>query len=231
MLGMQRFGVAIVLAWSLLPLRCFADTWTEVGNAGQLVTTGQVTTGNPFNSLDTIIGSFSGANDIDLFLIYVSDPVAFSASASSLQNSQLFLFTNTGLGVITNDDRTLIDNNALIPDASGRPGLGPTTTGNYWLGISEFNHSPLSTGNKEIFAPGSGVGLRGPTGPGGANPLTAWANISATGAAGGYTITLTGAKFATPEPTALVLYGIGALIAFRAFQRRKAARGFLKNLH
>jgi hypothetical protein len=221
---------ALICSLLAFSFRATADTWTELGNAGQLVGTAQITVGNPSNALTDIFGTFSAGNDIDLYKIFISDPVNFSASTSSGKNTELFLFSNTGIGVMFNDDRinpptSLANEQALLPTAGGRPlGVGPFTAGNYYLGISQFDNDPSSAGGA-IFPAGNGQPVVGPTGPGGGSPLTGWTNTFPAASGGAYTITLTGAKFATPEPGSLALYGIGTLglITLFRWKRRNLA--------
>ncbi len=64
----------------------------------------------------------------------------------------------------------------------------------------------------------------GPTGPGGALPLT---NYTGTAASfGTYQIVLTGAAVANPEPMSFVMFGTGmlGLLTYSKFARRKPVR-------
>jgi hypothetical protein len=61
--------------------RAIAGTWTEQGDAGQLCSTAQVTTGT--GTLDQIIGSVSSIQDVDLYRIRINDPATFSASTTA----------------------------------------------------------------------------------------------------------------------------------------------------
>src|SRR5688500_9910785 len=79
------------------------STWTEMGDAGDLLGSAQTPTGE----LTTITGIASTSLDVDLYRIFISSPSTFSASVSGgdgsgLYNSALALFNENGLGVYAN---------------------------------------------------------------------------------------------------------------------------------
>jgi hypothetical protein len=189
--------------------------WTEIGNAGEVPGTAQVVKGS--GPLTTITGALGVANDVDMYQIYISDPVGFSAStvdAATTFDTQLFLFDASGIGVYANDDNVPgYPWHSILPAGHA---LGPTSTGLYYLAISGWNRDPVSgpvsdppaSTDPWIFpwhSVGSGTLIEGPTGPEGGSPVTGWAND---GAIGDYRITLTGAAH-VPAPGAILLGGIG----------------------
>jgi hypothetical protein len=189
--------------------------WTEIGNAGDLVGTAQLTTGA--GALTSISGTLSTGTDVDMFGIHISSPAAFSATTvgGAGFDTQLFLFNAAGIGIYANDDS--VGTRSTLPAGHAN---SPTTTGLYYLAISQYNRDPFSSGGL-IFPNSPFTGVFGPTGPGGALPVNSW---SGSGARGTYTITLTGASFSnvatTPEPSSLLLLGSG-LATCVAWRRRQ----------
>jgi len=53
-------------------------TWKEVGDAGELIDTAQVTRGS--KKLDYISGELTGYNDVDMYQIHIDEPDAFSVT-------------------------------------------------------------------------------------------------------------------------------------------------------
>jgi len=168
---------------------------TEAGDAGDLPATAQDLSGAPVDAID---GSIGAADDQDLYRVCLEGGGSFSATTvgGTQLDTQLFLFDAAGMGVYGNDDSqatrqsTLPAFNALTP---GEPGV-------YLLAVTPYNRDPQSNSGA-IF--GSG-GLLAPTGPGAADPLSAWDGLE--GRTGPYGITLTGtAACAPPDETAPVV--------------------------
>jgi hypothetical protein len=207
--------------------------FAEEGDAGQLPGTAQDTVS--FEQLQGISGTIGNnptlpaANDVDLFAIIITNPAAFSATTvgtgGTLADTQLFLFDADGRGVIANDDASAAISRSTIPAVgAGRPArLGPTTPGLYYLGIAAFDRDPVSSTGL-IFPSFPLTTVFGPTGPGGADPVSDYAGAG-TGT-GTYLIALTGAApiIVVPEPTSLTLLSVGALGALgRGWRRKRAA--------
>jgi hypothetical protein len=167
----------------------------EAGDAGELPQFAQ--TPCKVGPLNKITGAL-GASDVDMFKIQIDSPAAFSASccANTAFDSQLFLFADSGLGVVCNDDNcgtnSRLDNTLV------------TAPGVYYLAISQYNRDPGSLGG--LIFPNTFTGQQGPTGPGGAFPVNGWSGSTA--GAVTYEILLTGCSFASAA--AGVDYGTGA---------------------
>lgn len=170
-----------------------AATWTEVGDAGELLPTSQITIGS--GALDSISGTLidlgGETDDIDLYQIFIHDTDAFSvtvsASLSEDNDAQLRLFDAEGFLKLFDDDS--VD---FLPQFN--PGaLGGQPTGLYYLAFNIYNTTPNS------------------------NPLAEWDRAPDPFQTGPYTLSLTGTKFVSssakvPEPaSALGLLAIGAL--------------------
>jgi MYXO-CTERM domain-containing protein len=198
----KLFGIG-ALAVAITASGAFAQVWAEVGDAGELVGTAQVTGGGVLTS---ITGALT-TGDADMYLITINTPTSFSASTvgGAAFDSQLFLFTSAGVGIAFNDDAGPLQSALTV----GNPLYASLAAGQYLLAVSGFNHDPTSAGGA-IF-PDSFPGIFGPTGPGGGSPVTGW---TAAGASGTYTIALTGVR-AAPGPASLALIGLAGFAARR----------------
>jgi hypothetical protein len=210
--------LALVLAMGLAP-GAGAIPWMEVGEAGDLPATAQVPAGS--GELTSISGSILliSAMDADMYRLHIPVPGAFSATTfgtvgptgTQLLDSQLFLFDAAGFGVYGRDNnpgtaRTTLPAGSL---------LGPQVPGDYFLAISGFNRDPVSAGGL-IFPSSPSTTLHGPTGPGGAQPISGWTGLEGFSGRGNYRIDLTGAEFVSlatpvPEPGTLLLLAAGLL--------------------
>ncbi len=203
-------GAAWLLAACLLgavgPIQTAAGApviWSEV-DAGETLAAAEEVTGNPTDNLVRIQGNIDPLTDpADLFRIRIINPAAFSArttnggsSNSDLEfDATLALFDVNGFGISDNDDRVLDDGNAQLP--AGHP-LSPTVPGIYFLAIYDDNFEAVSEFSIDgLIFPESEfpfTAVRGPTGPGGGNPLIGFATLDSVPAdVRTYTIELTGA--------------------------------------
>jgi hypothetical protein len=162
--------------------------WAEIGDAGDLPDTAQAALGN--GPLDSISGALTGGPDLgDMYLIYISDPAAFSAATNLTGfDPQLFLFDQTGMGVYANDDGGP-GLESLLPSGHA---YSPSTPGLYYLAITEYNRDPYSISGL-IFPSSPFSDTHGPTEAGGGDPITEW--IGNLDSPGSYTIVLTGAQY------------------------------------
>lgn len=208
----------VVLSLAAAPA-AFADTFTEIGDAPGMLP-GQSVTGGA-NPLTAINGTISGGFDADVFRIFISSPATFSATtccgftSGSLQNTQLFLFTPTGFGILANDDFNG-DFAALLGNLI--PSLAP---GEYLLAITGSDLDPIGNFG-EIFPDVGGFTL--PDSFRGTQPLVTF--LGGPSQVGTYTINLTGASFvaqptAVPEPATIFLLGTGLAGIGAALRRRR----------
>jgi hypothetical protein len=163
--------------------------------------------------LTQIAGSIGSSTDADMYAITFSTAGVFSATTvgtpGTLGDTQLFLFSFSGNGLLANDDSSGF--RSTLPGTPVGPGL-------HFLAISAFNLDPVSATGL-IFPSDPFTGVFGPTGPGGANPITGW---SGTGSTGTYTINV--ALEPVPEPATLLLFGT-ALAGLGMARRRQRRRG------
>jgi len=181
--------------------------WTEPPDAGSVPGDANVTTG--LGPLSGIKGALTGAvsprgatgpGDFqDMFAIEIVNPQQFSAfvvpngSGAPTFDTQLWLFSANGQGVLGNDD-----NSATAPGLSGffnsatdMSGSTVSAPGRYFLAISGAGSDPVDDAGGLIFRL-DGVGeVSGPDGS--VNPIAQW---SGPGAVGEYEIQLTGVTFA-----------------------------------
>jgi hypothetical protein len=214
-----KVSLPIFLVSSFFVSIAHASTWTEAGDAGDLLATAQIPTG----SVTTITGTASTTTDLDLYKIFISDPTGFSAyvsggDGSGDYDSAIALFDQNGVGVYANDDATGDNGQAGLPVDNS---FGPRTSGIYYLAIFDDNTWPtsgnVSTEDHFIFPESTYpyTQILGPTGGGGAAPLTGWFSFGAPITLNeSYSIALTGVS-AVPEPAVYVLLLGGlALISF-----------------
>jgi hypothetical protein len=167
----------------------------------------------------------------DMFVIQVTDPLAFSATTVGtgggglIEDSQLFLFNTAGLGVYANDDADGLTRRSTLP--AGHLS-GSLSAGLYFLAISGFDRDPVGAVDL-IFPNFPRSEVSGPSGPDGGTPISGWSGF---GDFGPYTILLTGAdpvppsvppvSVPTPEPSTIILLGI--LIPIVVIQARQRQR-------
>ena len=196
-----------------------AGMYTEVGDAGDLPATAQVVSGAAGTSLTSISGQTTLTNkisDSDMFEIYISSPSSFSASTTGFAagannfDTQLALFTASGVGVIANDDAASGGEQSTLPAGSLTLGAG-----DYYLLLSgSGRYAATSTGALVFPNYHDGTTASTATVPANTNnPIAEYTGNSSE--AGNYVIALTGAQFVStvPEPgvRAVVLAGAAAL--------------------
>jgi hypothetical protein len=190
--------------------------WTEVGDAGQLPSSAQVVSGP--GALTAINGTMSGPFDVDMFRIIIAAPMMFFATTTpGTLDTQLFLFDVSGLGIAANDDQNP-PTTSLLP--AGNSLYASLVPGEYLLAISLFDNDPQSSGG--LLFPSTFAGVFGPTGPGGASPLSGWSEVGgAEPPMGSYTINFGGAagvatvNVAVPVPPSIYLAALGMYVISR----------------
>jgi len=184
--------------------------FTEIDDAGQLLSTAQVVNSQPpETALESVSGTLKPVRigdqyfgDVDLYKIYLTGDKTFSATvtgATGYGYGGIELFDENGLGVYA--DTILSEGNTPLP--AGHP-LTPLEPGIYYLGISSYSEFSARSSGGEIFEIETFEGfkqLAGPSGPGGGAPLSdwyvgdGWGNDGSEPYADPYSITLTGAEF------------------------------------
>ena len=185
--------VALWLAWAIPGV---ADTVTvsDPSTAGSLPSSALDLTSHPF--LTEITGNldFTNPDFAALFEIDIVNPQFFSAytvftgvsasGTSGIPNPELFLFDQNGNAVEMNDDisTTPVNTQSCLPSANsiGNPcpaarptGIGPLTSGLYFLGITPSANTPLDASLNPLFLfTGDTSAVLGPN-PG-AGPLASW---------------------------------------------------------
>jgi MYXO-CTERM domain-containing protein len=210
----------------------FAASYAEVGDAGNIVSgLPQLVTGTPGDTITSITGALTlsaNISEVDAYQIYISSPATFSATTTGFApgvnsfDTQLFLFTQSGIGIVGNDDDTATGAaQSTIPAGSSfTSALAP---GYYYLVISGSGQFPASPGGVIFKNWTDGTtdptGVYGPAGPGGGSPISSYFGSSNEG--GAYSIALTGVTIAAvPEPSPLAL-GLAGALALLALRRRR----------
>jgi hypothetical protein len=119
---------------------------SESGEAGNLPSTAQDLGSGAVTS---ILGSFSGGGDVDMYRVCLTDGASFSATTvgATTLDTQLFLLDGNGLGVYSNDDAAIGVRGSRLPSDHRFSPVGP---GVYFLALSSFNNDPQSDAG-EIF--------------------------------------------------------------------------------
>ena len=161
-----------------------AQIWNEVGDAGNLISTAQVTTGSA--NITQINGSLPLSDDVDVYCIHLNASPPGGLPIVSLQcvlnqGPDVFLFGPTGLGVVTNYSCVGGSKQLLAP-------VGTLPPGNYYVAVAYYGRDPNSALGP-IWLPAL-PNQRTPDGPGAAAPLSAWLGIVQQNPLNPYTITL-----------------------------------------
>ncbi|GIV10746.1 MAG: hypothetical protein KatS3mg020_0237 [Fimbriimonadales bacterium] len=165
------------------------------GDAGDLPATAQLVTlpdADPCQTPVTRVRGEHTDNDVDMYVICITDPSSFVASTvgGASWDTQLWLFRCDGTGVVLNDDavgetvsQSRIDNSANCI----------TEAGVYLLAISRYDRDAVDESGQRLWNNSPFRSLRCADGPGASNPIAGWTGT--TSAAGRYIITLQGAYF------------------------------------
>lgn len=202
-----------------------AVTFTEPpSDAGQTLFTAQSTGTNNTTPLTAINGTISGSNglDADIYIITITNTTTFSAVATSIAgiDTSLFLFNANGVPIIANDDQSNTNYQGAIP--AGNSLLTTLTAGRYYLAISLSGNEPVNLNNQLLFTVDQPTtNVRGIAA--GLNPTTFSSFDGATFVpeGGDYSIALTGAATAVPEPSTWAALALGGVASASAFLRRR----------
>jgi hypothetical protein len=160
----------------------------ETGDAGDLPESAQAT---PSGALAGIRGALT-PNDVDMYVLYIDNPTAFSATTrcGTSSNTQLFLFDANGNPVGFNDDTPNSGSFHSTIDGSCVPAPGL-----YYLAISAFDRDAINCNTAEIWPDSPGDVIRC-SASARAGRVAGWFgshNVNAS-----YIIQLTGASGASP---------------------------------
>jgi hypothetical protein len=192
----------------------------QFGDAGQTLGTAQ---NSGITQTGTIFGQISGINDADVYRITITNTSTISFStlnALTLANggaggmdTQLFIFTSTGLPVYANDDATGLTVQSFLP--AGNSLLATLSPGTYYLAISLSGNDPINLNSQLVFATGATTSIRGPANS--INPTTwnTFDNAASFAQNGQYEIDI------IPEPSTVALYLAGAVVLLGVTLRRR----------
>jgi len=202
----------VLLIVTVAGLACAAQgqVWNELGNAGDLPATANITDGTgPLLEIRGLLLT----SEADMFCIYIPNPAAFRATTinGAQFDTQLFLFDSNGFGVTHSDDSAGVAQSTLT-------GQFVPSSGHYYIAISSYNLDPVDSSGALIWN-NTPFGIeRAPDGPGAGNAIAGWSGTGFSSTST-YTIFLEGAEYCIPTPGALALMGMGGLVAAR---RRRA---------
>lgn len=166
--GDLLLNAALLLAIVAAAPAVRAQTWTENGDAGELVGTAQSTTGN--GSLTSISGTLSSHGDVDVYCVQLTSvpptglPLVSVACAMHADPTP-YIFAASGLGVDTNMTCSGGLKQAVAPNFSLVPGQ-------YYVAIAHGDYSADSAGGNIWQV--AYAGPMWPNGPGAGSPLTGW---------------------------------------------------------
>lgn len=191
----------------------FVEGRSDAGEA--LATAADTTTSGVVGLLTSIEGRITSGADLYKILVPEGNFVASTlledldsggtvTNGGTIGDTQLFLFTSDGRGIVQNDD-------VLSRPSSLRSKISVfLTAGTYYLGITKFNYDPFSGGNSLSPVKFSGNFT------GGSNVLTQWAGVRPRGLKA-YEIALS----STPIPSPALLPGLVGL-GMGVYRKRKA---------
>ena len=203
MTARYAFAALVLLGLAPLSTTARAQTWNEVGDAGNLVSTAQITVGS--GAITQITGSLPLSDDVDLYCIKLTSVPPAGTPLVQLacllqQSPNVWLFDSAGNGVFTNETCAFGSKTLLAPSVSMTPGT-------YYVGVSYYNRNAISAGGN-IWIPAV-PGQRTPDGPGAALPLSGWAGIVIMNPPNPYTINLAGfAACSAATPTLRSTWGL-----------------------
>ncbi len=166
--GGLLLNAALLLSFVAAGPAARAQTWTEAGDAGELVGTAQSTSGS--GSLTSISGTLSSHGDVDMYCVQLTSvppsglPLV-SVACTMQADPTPYIFAASGLGVDTNMTCAGGLKQAVAPNFSLVPGQ-------YYVAIAHGDYSANSAGGNIWQV--AYAGPMWPNGPGAGSPLTSW---------------------------------------------------------
>ena len=201
------FKTAITLTVALgaiQQLPAHAATFRETTDAGQSLSNFQEIK----HDTNAIVGSINTTQDVDLYQINLTDGLFAATTVRNVTNNldtMLWLFDAEGKGIVGNDDSYGTSQSTI---------RAAITAGTYYLGIGNFNMTPIGE-NGSIFDyvdGGSRTKLLNATGDDSLTDWTVGRTASSPQGTGRYRIVFNQSTVRkTPEPTAAVAFGLFAL--------------------
>jgi len=223
-LRFRIFTIQLVLALVLPCATASADSWNEQGDAGSLRASAQIPVGT--GALDSIDGTISNNNDVDVYRIFLTGGKTFSASTHTADggnatfDSMLFLFDADGYGIYYDDDIDM----TYLAQLRAQHELTPYTPGYYYLVISAWENDAQSSSGQIFPIDDDVYDIQGPQQPGGANPWISWDNEGQE--SGSYHIVLTGAEFAEIEEA----HDVDPSMSASWYYTRESGHGVMLNI-
>jgi hypothetical protein len=227
-------GVLALLGALSSPAQAF--TYAEAtGDSGETLATAQsILPAGADTAISAVTGNIgsaggtSGVDDADLYGIFLTANVQFTATVTSVgfsnggvADTTLSIFGADGTGIFFNDDIAPLNSLSTLT-------FTPTQSGFYYVGISNYGYFAKDASNLLIFPDTTSLTGPDPTGQYGPNSgvgsLSSWGagSLGPQGDKGTYTINLTGAT-AVPEPATGCFFAGFALLGLRNPSRRKKA--------
>ncbi|HEX2837817.1 MAG TPA: DVUA0089 family protein [Phycisphaerales bacterium] len=176
----SRFGTGSVNV-DIAPDSAWFESKDGGGDAGDLPPTAQPVLAA---GRTQIRGRLDTPTDVDMYAISICSPSVFRVSTEQVTtfDTQVFLFTPDGHGVVMNDD-------AFASYQSTITSTFVTQPGDYMLAISRYDFDPIDAGFSEIWDDANYIFEQPPDGPGAPNPVAGWWGLTFN-PVGPYTITL-----------------------------------------
>ena len=177
-----------------------AQSWTEVGDAGQTLGTAQVTAGT--GTLSLLQGTLSSKSDVDLYCIRIDDETTFLASriCAAISEIDIWLFDAFGNGVTMHDGCS--GGFTLVTGAS------VTGPGIFYVGVSGNGADAMNASDIPIWLAGPSSPERAPDGAGAPGPLSHWYTDVATVSPANYELRLEATSYCdAPVPTSTASWG------------------------
>ncbi|MFT3686186.1 MAG: hypothetical protein QM783_14900 [Phycisphaerales bacterium] len=206
-------ALAALAAMTCANRAVLAQTWTELGDAGQNgVAAAQNTVGS--GPLTQIQGVLTGFSDVDVFCIEVTDHTTFRAFVGGFGgDSMLWLFNPSGTLQVWNDNASVFAQEGDIGEQ------GVFSNGIYYLAISNYNLQPRDAANTSLTLTTLWPGPQYQQRQGTTGTLDHWTALNSGPPMESYRIALISAAFA-PAPGAGAAPVLGGLAAVRRPRRR-----------